>query len=155
MASLSERYVALRALEDEKGNLDPKAVVEAARDPNHPLHEDFEWDNDHAAEQHRLQQARNLIRAIPIEFSISTRYIAAPVYTHNPALPGHVPGYVRTMSIRTEEDRVRESLNQEFSRLESLIRRIRGFAEVYAKQEEVEQRLVAAVQPLPDPAEAP
>ena len=38
-----------------------RAVVEEARDENHPLHNDFEWDDTEAAHQYRLQQARHLI----------------------------------------------------------------------------------------------
>ncbi len=36
---------ALRELEDTEGRLTPDLVVEAARDPAHPLHEEFDWDN--------------------------------------------------------------------------------------------------------------
>lgn len=47
-----------------KGELTPGDVVADARNPNSPLHPFFEWDDDDAAEQYRLQQARGLIRAV-------------------------------------------------------------------------------------------
>lgn len=50
-----------------KGRLTPKAVVNAARDPKHPLNRHFEWDDSKAAEAFRLEQARTIIRIIRVE----------------------------------------------------------------------------------------
>ncbi len=50
------------------GLLQPDAVVEAARPVKSPLHRHFIWDDTKAAHQHRLEQARRLIRII-VEFS--------------------------------------------------------------------------------------
>jgi hypothetical protein len=47
-----------------KGELTPADVVAAARSANSPLHPFFEWDDRRAGEQHRLAQARGLIRAV-------------------------------------------------------------------------------------------
>ncbi len=47
-----------------KGELTPSDVLEDARHDNSPLHSFFEWDDSVAAEQHRLQQARGLIRSV-------------------------------------------------------------------------------------------
>lgn len=49
------------------GDLTPKAVVEAARDPRHVLHTHFEWDDALAAEKYRQEQAREIIRCIRID----------------------------------------------------------------------------------------
>jgi len=49
------------------GELMPTAVVEAARDPAHPLHGFFEWDDSRAAEAYRLDQARAIIRLVRID----------------------------------------------------------------------------------------
>jgi hypothetical protein len=49
------------------GRLMPADVVRAARDHKNVLHKHFEWDNELAAEQHRLDQARSLIRSIHVE----------------------------------------------------------------------------------------
>ena len=50
--------------QENKGVLRPRDVVNFARDPNTALHTQFEWDDAKAAEQHRLQQARELIRVV-------------------------------------------------------------------------------------------
>lgn len=49
-----------------RGGITPKAVVDAARDPDHPLHPCFTWDNSAAAERWREQQARLIINAIEV-----------------------------------------------------------------------------------------
>jgi len=48
------------------GELHPQAVVADARDAKSPLHRYFEWDDKKAAEAHRMDQARALIRSIRI-----------------------------------------------------------------------------------------
>ena len=58
----------LQALTDRAGgDLKPEAVVNAARDHGCALHVHFEWDDKIAAEAHRLDQARNIIRIIRVE----------------------------------------------------------------------------------------
>jgi hypothetical protein len=52
--------------ETAKGELTPKAVVDAARSKRHPLHVHFEWDDSIAAENYRVDQARSLIRVIRV-----------------------------------------------------------------------------------------
>jgi hypothetical protein len=51
----------------ENGILTPRAVVDAARKSTHPLHPHFDWDDKHAAELHRLNQARMIIAMIRIK----------------------------------------------------------------------------------------
>jgi len=46
------------------GMLRAADVVEFAKDPETALHERFEWDDSRAAYQHRLWQARELIRVV-------------------------------------------------------------------------------------------
>ena len=49
------------------GHLTPPAVVEAAKDRKNPLHRHFEWDDRKAAENYRLDQARQIVRCIHVE----------------------------------------------------------------------------------------
>lgn len=55
------------AKDDPDGMVQPEAVVEAAADPESPLHRFFEWNDGEAAHQYRLQQARQLVVRIKIE----------------------------------------------------------------------------------------
>ncbi len=54
----------LSAIHTENEGIRPAAVVERAKPKGAPLHDAFEWDNRAAADQHRLTQARQLIRAV-------------------------------------------------------------------------------------------
>lgn len=55
----------LRRIADEhEGELRPTDVVKEAESPESPLHEHFEWDDSLAAQNHRLEQARKLIRVV-------------------------------------------------------------------------------------------
>lgn len=56
----------LRRLHDQHGGLFPEKVVDAARVDTSPLHEHFTWDDSEAAHQHRLNEARFLIREVKI-----------------------------------------------------------------------------------------
>ena len=54
-------------LEQKKGGkLTPKELVEAARDVNSPLHNEFEWDDTKAAQKYREWQARYIISSIEL-----------------------------------------------------------------------------------------
>lgn len=48
------------------GNLTPELVLEKASDPSCLLHPCFEWDDTKAAHEHRLNQARYLLRAVVV-----------------------------------------------------------------------------------------
>lgn len=53
----------LNEIEQQHGGiLKPEHVVEFARNPETALHSRFQWDDDKAAEQYRLWQARMIIR---------------------------------------------------------------------------------------------
>lgn len=57
----------IRGLESRAGRLLPQDVLNAARNPESPIHECFEWNDCLAAESFRLDQARDLIRRVRIE----------------------------------------------------------------------------------------
>lgn len=92
-----ERHAVLDALrrigkDDEHGLIQPETVVANARDPASPLHTYFEWDDSAAAHQHRLAQARRLIRQFRIIPAVET----APAYVNVRITTGDVTrrGYV-------------------------------------------------------------
>jgi len=62
--------IALQELErirqEHGGILRAEDVVLAAEDLSNPLHNSFEWDDTVAAEQWRLQQARQIIRSVVV-----------------------------------------------------------------------------------------
>lgn len=50
-----------RIAKENKGVLNPRIVVNEARQKSSPIHSQFEWEDSKAAEQYRLIQARELI----------------------------------------------------------------------------------------------
>lgn len=56
----------LARIEQQHGELKPPTVVDEARPENSLLHPAFEWDDFVAAELHRQDQARHLIRAVQV-----------------------------------------------------------------------------------------
>lgn len=56
----------LGQIKKQNGEITPRAVVDDAASPKSPLHPCFEWDDDKAADAHRLWQARKLIGSIVV-----------------------------------------------------------------------------------------
>lgn len=54
--------------EKNDGDLTADTVVDAARRKRSPLHKEFEWDDEAAAEEFRKEQARDLIRHIKVVY---------------------------------------------------------------------------------------
>ncbi len=54
---------------EQKGKLTPKDLVNASRDKNAPLHNEFEWRNSIAAEKYREVQAGYIIRSVAVKLT--------------------------------------------------------------------------------------
>lgn len=65
MSGLRDELLAVRS---QHGKLTPQLVVDAARNPEHPLHSRFEWDDAVAGEAWRRQQAHELIRKAKVVY---------------------------------------------------------------------------------------
>lgn len=79
----ADKEAAIRALE-RKGKVDPKDLIDAARDSSHPCHENFTWDVHEAASERWRDQARKLIRACKCQVMVEdvtepvVQYVASP-----------------------------------------------------------------------------
>jgi hypothetical protein len=56
----------LTRIYDKHGALEPATVVKESKPKTAPLHGAFEWDDQVAAEQHRLSQARQVINVVTV-----------------------------------------------------------------------------------------
>lgn len=54
----------LEELRVEHSGLTARVVVDDAKRPESPLHPEFEWDDEQAADEWRLHQARNIMNAM-------------------------------------------------------------------------------------------
>ena len=119
----------LQAIADRNGgHISPQIVIDAARDPDSPLHPYFTWDDVEAAEKQRLHEARTLIRSVRVEVVRGNQVIAAPFYVRDPARAAQEQGYVSVPILRTREDAARDAVIAEFKRAASALDRARNIA---------------------------
>lgn len=69
---MSDLRAILEAVHEEHGMLTPAIVLDTARDPAHPLHSRFEWDDSLAAEAYRRDQAHDLIQSVKFVYREAT-----------------------------------------------------------------------------------
>lgn len=131
----------LREIEREFGRVTAKHVVEAARANDHPWHDRIDWNDETAAESHRLAQARALIRSVVLRTRTENRILYSPAYVRDPDAAPHEQAYASVVSLRSDEDRARAVVIMEFGRVASALRRARELADVLGLGGEVEDML--------------
>lgn len=132
----------LTELERENGQLDPVDVVEAARDPASPMHPFFEWDDTEAARQHRLGQARQLIRRVKIEVTVRDVPLQVVRYVRDPSDASN--SYRNILRVRDGADIARDVIVDEMMRVEKAARRARAVAAALGTAADVEQIIAIA-----------
>jgi hypothetical protein len=90
------------------GDLYPEAVVIFAENENTALHPKFEWDNNKAGHAHRLWQARQLIKIIPIYIESVKQEVS--FYTSLKSDREEDGGYMATLEILSDENLRRQLL---------------------------------------------
>jgi hypothetical protein len=125
------------------GIVTPEALVRAARNPNHPMHPDFEWNDRKAGHKHRLDQARTFIAAVRVTITTSTRTVKAPAYVRDPLSMPHIQGYIRTQSLQANRNHAIELLLYETTRLQALVERCREIGAALDLEAELDSALVA------------
>ena len=104
----------LAKLTKKHGALTPDVVVEDARPEDAALHPVFEWDDFKAAEAHRRQQARTLIRSVQVVRETDTGEVRQPVYVHVPQATSETegPGYQLTEVVAQRPDMYAAALGE-------------------------------------------
>ncbi len=125
-------------LESQTGRLLPSDVLEEARDLNSPLHGYFEWDDATAAEQHRLRQARQLIRRVRIDVIVHDVPLSVVRYVRDPDPDANGGAYRHIMRLRTEEDLARATVIDEMTRVSKAAKRAKAIAAVLGIQADIE-----------------
>jgi hypothetical protein len=113
-------------------------VVEAARDPNSPLHSAFTWDDAEAAEQYRLAQARVLLRRVRVEIETGTRLIRVPYFTRDPEAAPQEQGYLSLPRLKAQEDLARAAAVAAFARAARALADAKDFCEALGLGEELD-----------------
>lgn len=102
----------------ERGNYTPEALVQAARSPRSPAHKHFEWDDERAAHQHRLTQARFYQRGIEYSFMVKGARKKLVELQMRVAYPIGDGSYRSGRDVITDRDMVERLLDEALDRLE-------------------------------------
>jgi hypothetical protein len=121
----------------EHGEIKPVVVVEASVDEDAPLHGAFEWDDEAAADEHRLSQARQLIRAVVMvpEPERGEVFPTARAFVSIAIGPGSARAYrpmMVAMAAPDERDQVLRRMRNELQSMRSRYRDILEIANVAA-----------------------
>jgi len=126
---MQEKAKLLEAIAEENdGDLTPGAVVETARNPRHPLHQCFDWDDKSAAAKQRLATARQLISSVQVVVEIDDVMISAISYVRDVRKGRHEQGYCTVDALGKRREDSRQTLMIELERLEGGIKRARAIA---------------------------
>lgn len=113
---LRERVADELAAIGRRGKLDPKRVVEWAREhPESTLHGQFQWDDSKAAEEFRIWQARKLIVSVEVEYHDGEK---RQVWVS--PLPARGKGYRQLVDVLSEEESRAQFLAQALDELTRL-----------------------------------
>lgn len=126
--SNDQRAEILAAIAERRGGiLRAEDVVLEAADPNHPLHDEFEWDDARAGAAHRIEQARSLIRSVKVVVHSGTTRLSVPLYVHVPQRPEQA-GYIAMPRLRSDRDLAHEAILAEWEQVKARAERVRDIA---------------------------
>lgn len=135
----------MRLVNQNDGVVTPEEIVEVARNPKHPLHDAFEWDDSIAAEKWRLDQARVLIRTVQVVITVRDIEITGQGLIRDPRAEGKDQGYVLVERIRSNAEQAQRAMENELIRVSSSAARAREIAFGLGLQSEIEAKLAEAI----------
>lgn len=119
----------LAALEVKPGDCNRTVdVLNAARNPNSELHKCFPWDDEEAAEAHRLAIARKLIRTICYVMVREDKIEKTPVYYHVRDAEG--PRYVNSDRLKTDDELRQAAIEEALTQLKGFRTRFQSLTEL-------------------------
>lgn len=134
---------------ERNGRLSAMELVEDARDPGSPLHPLFTWDDERAAQEYRLEQARTVIRSVQVQVERRSVMVAAPRYVKDPSRPGNHAGYMSMETVQDDNALAVLAVVAELNRCLGYLRRAEKIAGVLDQAPEV-TGIIAAVERLRD-----
>lgn len=143
----AQKEAAVRALE-KNGRIDPNALIDAAREKNHPCHGDFTWDVKRAALERWRDQARAIIRRC--KFLVEVEEVTTPVVNYVPATEVDMADFVSLPKVRAK-GKVSAVLLAEVHQLVGIASRAHGIA--LSKLNIVGAKVVAKLRSIRDQAE--
>ena len=123
---------------EESGSLTPRALVDASRAEDAPLHGAFEWDDEAAAERYREAQAGYIIRSVEVVVEGTSEPVRAFVSVTESR---HAAPYASIEHVMVRSDSRAILLDRARTELEAFRRKYRQLselAEVFAAIDAVE-----------------
>jgi hypothetical protein len=124
-----------------EGRLTPDLLIEEAKDPESPLHACFEWDTAKASYRYWVVQARQLITSVQVNVKVHRTIVKSVAYVRDPDVPSGKQGYVSIKVLRTDADRARVTICEEFARVAAALERAKVLAKVLGIEEDVDKVL--------------
>lgn len=142
--SASEKALILASIAEKYGQLTAELVVREADPSNkdgiaHRLSKCVGWNTDDAtaATRWRTDQARAVIRSVEPELiQLGVFQIAAPFYVRDPTRAPGEQGYVRLLSIKSNEEVAADALDAEIRRAVSALERAYSVAVALTREED-------------------
>jgi hypothetical protein len=137
---------AVKALENKRGQIKPRQIVEAARNKQSPLHELFDWDVAASAEKWWLHRARVILGAVTIQVSTKEFTYKTSAYMVDTTVEGQ--GYRSVAALKTDSESARESLIYTLEMAAGHLRRSLDLAAPLGLSQEIDHLLheIAGVQ---------
>ena len=126
---MERKAEAIAKCHDASGRVTPKALVSAARDPEHPCHNDFDWDDASSAQRDRERTAAELIRQVRFIVHYEDRDVAVPKYVSDPRVDES--SYIPTTRVAQNSPLSQKVLRDELDRIVSAIRRAMNLAAAF------------------------
>jgi len=108
---------------EQNGRLTPDMILHDARRPDSPLHHLFEWDNERAAAEWRLEQARSVIRTVEYRITRNSVTLTAPRYVPDPTKTGRRQGYLAMDAIAEDAAMTVQAVIAELNRALGSVKR--------------------------------
>lgn len=129
----------IKGLENTKGQITARSVLDDAKLTRSPLHALFNWDVKHAAERWWLHRARLIIGAVSIQVTHNHTVLKSPMYVVDTSAKGD--GYRSIASMKTDTASARESLVYTLETAAGHLRRAYDLAAPLGLQREIDALL--------------
>jgi hypothetical protein len=132
---------ALMEIHERKGQLVAPDVVQEASDHKHPLHPRFEWNDETAGHQWRLEQARHLIRSVVL-IETESHGEMAPVRAFAKITTENRSSYEPIMKVMSDSQlraKVLTEVKEEIRGLRDKLESLNGVAKVLGALQRVEK----------------
>jgi len=124
-----EQIRSLAECEDRHGDIIPEKLVQNARNPRHPYHHRFPWDDKTAAHLKRLEIAREIIVEVRLQLVYEDVKLVAPAYVSNPARGDSA--YIAVTKVAKDDEMKEMVMLDELRRIESAVIRARNLAKAF------------------------